>query len=115
MNVEQKTIDGRTVLHISGRADNATSAAFQEFMDPFLTEDRSDLILDLSDLEYISSAGLRVLLVVARHLAENQGKGVLCGMNDLIKDVLEISGFVSLYEIADSVDSALAAESGSSQ
>lgn len=107
MDVKEETVEGRTVLHVRGRADNASAAIFQELVDPYLDDNRTDLILDLSGLDYISSAGLRVLLVIARKLEANNGKGVLCGMSDVVSDILEISGFIKLYGVAKNVDSAV--------
>ena len=52
------------------------------------------LILDFQDLDYISSAGLRVILKATKNLKSAEGKLVLCAMQDYVKEVFEISGFV---------------------
>ena len=59
------------------------------------------LLIELSQLEYISSAGLRVLLVVAKRIQQKGGKVVLCALVPNVKEVFEISGFSSIFKIFD--------------
>jgi anti-anti-sigma factor len=65
------------------------------------------LVIDLRDLEYISSAGLRSLLVLAKRLKAEQGNMVFTNLQGHVMDVFTISGFYSLFTICDSVDDAL--------
>jgi anti-anti-sigma factor len=64
------------------------------------------LLIELSQLEYISSAGLRVLLVVAKRIQQKGGKVVLCALVPNVKEVFEISGFSSIFKIFDTVEDA---------
>lgn len=108
MNIKEDSVNGQTVLHISGRADNTTSDDFREAITPYLEVDKPNLVLNLEALEYVSSAGLRVFLKVAKDVKAKDGDVVICGMGDLIQEVFEISGFISLFEISDTLENALA-------
>jgi anti-anti-sigma factor len=58
-------------------------------------------------LEYLSSAGLRVLLSTAKEMRRRDGKFVLCSLNEFVKELFDVSGFQSLIPIADSVESGI--------
>ena len=83
------------VVVISGRLDAAQAPAAQSFLD------RVDgaVTLDCSGLEYISSAGLGVLLKTQKRLVANAGKLRLSGVNRHLRDILEYSGFDQIFEI----------------
>jgi anti-anti-sigma factor len=61
----------------------------------------------LASLEYLSSAGLRVLLSTAKEMRRRDGKLVLCSLNEFVKELFDVSGFQSLIPIADSVESGI--------
>ena len=65
-------------------------------------------VLDLGRLEYISSAGLRVVLMLAKRIRENQGQLVLCGMHPHVREVFDISGFLAILTVVDTREQALA-------
>ena len=65
------------------------------------------LIIDFKDLDYISSAGLRVILKATKALKREDGKIMLCDMQDYVKEVFEIAGFDSFLPIVDFMDDAL--------
>ena len=65
------------------------------------------LLFDLGELEYLSSAGLRVLLSAAKEMKRRGGKIVLCSLNQFVKEIFEVSGFQSLIDITDSVEAGL--------
>ena len=67
----------------------------------------SRLLFDLGGLEYLSSAGLRVLLTAAKEMRRRDGKIVLCALNEFVKEIFEVSGFQSLIPITESVESGL--------
>ena len=63
------------------------------------------VLFNLEALEYLSSAGLRVLLSAAKEMRRREGKIVLCSLNEFVKEIFEVSGFQSLIPIAESVES----------
>ena len=67
------------------------------------------VILDLSGLEYISSAGLRVLLIVAKKVQQAQGKVALCGLTPNVREIFAISGFDAIFSIQPDAAAAIAA------
>lgn len=77
-----------------------------EFID-MIEKGASNILCDFSNTEYISSAGLRVLLVAAKKLQQNDGKLILCNMGSYVYEVFEISGFTKLFEIHDTEEKAL--------
>ncbi|MEJ2102217.1 MAG: STAS domain-containing protein [Desulfobacterales bacterium] len=67
------------------------------------------MIIDFKNLDYISSAGLRVILKAAKALKREDGKIMLCDMQDYVKEVFEIAGFDSFLPIVSKMDDALQA------
>ncbi|HKW79800.1 MAG TPA: STAS domain-containing protein [Casimicrobiaceae bacterium] len=80
---------------VAGRLDAAQSAAAQSFLDRV----EGTVTLDLSRLEYISSAGLGVLLKTQKRLMASAGKLRLSGVNRHLRDIFEYSGFDQIFEI----------------
>jgi anti-anti-sigma factor len=95
------------VLVIVGRLDAVTYVGLQEKVASMLQGDRLKWVFDLSALEYISSAGLRVFLMAAKESQKKQGNMALCSMRDMVRQVFETSGMASLFTIASSLDEAL--------
>ena len=73
-----------------------------------VTAGHKNLLLDFSGLDYISSAGLRLVLVVAKRLKQDNGQLLLCGMQSHIREVFDISGFLAILNVADTRSNALA-------
>jgi anti-anti-sigma factor len=107
MEISQKQQDGIVIVSIKGRLDADSSGDAEKELDVFLKENKSRFLFDLSELEYLSSAGLRVLLGVAKAGRQTDGKIVLCCLNSIVKEIFEISGFDSLIPIRDSVEEGL--------
>lgn len=105
MQITTHQQDEATVLAVSGRLDAMTAPDFEQ---ESATVDGAKLILDLSELEYVSSAGLRSILALAKRLNSTGGSLALCNVTGLVKEVLEMSGFDSFLPIHPSLDAALA-------
>ena len=80
-----------------GRIDTATAPEFEKKVGEVL-EGVSDLVLDMTNVEYVSSAGLRVILKIQKVMF-NQGKMKLIGVNDTVMEVFEITGFANILRI----------------
>lgn len=91
------------IIKPEGRLDSTTSPAFEEDMGQFLVEPAHNLLIDFDELDYISSAGLRVVLNVAKAYRGGVWKFAACNMQDHVREVFEISGFDSFISIYDSV------------
>jgi len=103
MEVLEKRQDGICILELLGRLDSNTSPAFEKKIFEVIDDGTTSVVVDFASLDYISSAGLRVLLKAAKELKRSDGKIVLCSMKDYIKEVFEIAGFVSLFPITSSL------------
>ena len=77
----------------AGRVDGINSLKFQDALTSLLEKNVTALVLDLEHLSYISSAGLRVILVAAKELQESTGKFAVCSLSDSVADVFRVSGF----------------------
>ena len=92
--------DGDTTVVIpTGRIDGSTASPFQEALLKLIAERRGSLVVDFENIEYISSAGLRVLLLAAKQLRAGGREIVLCAMRDHIVEVFKISGFSEILAI----------------
>lgn len=108
MEVVEKKQNGICILGLLGRLDSNTSPEFEKRLFELIEDGTKSLIVDFESLDYISSAGLRVLLKATKELQRSDGKIVLCSMKEYIKEVFEIAGFVSLFPIVSSVGEAMA-------
>lgn len=94
----EKLVDNKTItLKVAGRLDTTTSPQMEAAVDGCIAE-ANDLILDFSALEYISSAGLRVILK-AQKAMNAKGSMKLTGVNDSIMEVFDITGFIDILTI----------------
>ncbi|MFA5117517.1 MAG: STAS domain-containing protein [Candidatus Omnitrophota bacterium] len=108
MEIKTTTQEGATIIKISGSLDGNTVNDAQEKILPILTSKMS-MLIDLKDCGYISSAGLRLLLMAAKQLSTQGGVLLLSGLCDEIKDVMEMTGFSNFFRTFDSIPAALKA------
>ena len=108
----EKTRGKVLVLKPAGRLDSNTIGAAETEMFAYLEKGETRIVLDLSDLEYISSSGLRLVLMMGKRLSFKGGKLALCGLKPHIREVFEISGFISILTVVDTRPAAEAAVAG---
>jgi len=106
MKVTINKEDNNIIAIIEGSIDSKTAPDLQQSLLPVIS-DTHKVIIDLSLVTFVSSAGLRVLLMVYRHLKTKEGKVVLVGLSEEIKDVMFMTGFITFFEICPSVKEAL--------
>lgn len=99
MEIIKHIEDKKAVLQVVGRVDTVTSSSFQAQVLEVFDSPLHTLILDCQRLEYISSAGLRALLVIAKSAGSRKVPVVLTHVNALVLEVLEMSGFDSFFTI----------------
>ena len=107
MQISEEKQNDILVFKLDGRLDSNTSPTFEEKVDDAIDKGAKLMIIDFENLEYLSSAGLRVILKTTKELKRQEGKLVLCSMADYVKEVFEISGFDSFLPITTSRDDAL--------
>ena len=96
------------VLSPQGRLDSANTREFQTLVMGHIDGGEESMIVDLSNLDYISSAGIRVMRLASKALEESGGQFLLCAMRDHISKVFRISGFDRVIAIAGTMEDALA-------
>ena len=95
----KKTVDGdKLVLDLEGRLDTTTAPQLENELKVSLY-DIKELTLDMENLEYLSSAGLRVLLAAQKQMKKQQGNMVIVNVNEIIMEVFEVTGFVDIITI----------------
>jgi anti-anti-sigma factor len=108
--VEVSTIshDHAVVIAVTGRLDTATAPVFEARIVDLIAEGHRRIIVDLTGLAYISSAGLRVLLVAAKRLKPEGGRLLLAAPGELVGQVLGITGFSGMLDTCATIEEALA-------
>ena len=112
MELAQKRIAGTTVLSPSGRIDHATAEAFKSALAPYVARcaaGQERLVLDFDAVEYISSAGLRVLMLAAKQAKAQGGVFAVAALQPIVREIFEISRFTLVMNVFTTVDEALAA------
>lgn len=107
MKIHEEKQNDVHVFKLEGRLDSNTSPTFEEKVSEAIAGGSKRMIIDFENLEYLSSAGLRVILKTTKDLKHLEGKLVLCSMADYVKEVFEISGFDSFLPITASREDAL--------
>lgn len=99
MKVIIKTEGDVEILKIVGRVDTATSAQLEEIVSPYFTKAGSKVSFDCEDMEYISSAGLRVFLTAHKNIAMKGGSFSVCNISPQVKSVFDMTGFSKILNI----------------
>jgi anti-anti-sigma factor len=114
MNLNSRNHGDVVVLMPQGRIDHASAEAFSVAMRPYLAECKAGgvaLVIDFGAIEYISSVGLRAMMLAARQVKAQSGRIALAGLTPLVREVFDISRFNLVYQIWDGVDAAVEAVS----
>lgn len=102
MEISVKRESGVVVGSLAGRLDAVTAPEFDKWFAERLQAGENRLALDMSGLEYISSAGLRSLLAAAKQIKASGGAIVLCGLSGTVEEVFKMSGFLSIFSVKES-------------
>ena len=98
MEIIKTAEDNKLTVAVKGRLDTTTAPELEEALQAEM-EGLTELELDFSELEYISSAGLRVLLATQKKM-QGQGTMTVTGVNDIVMEVFEVTGFCDILNIA---------------
>ncbi len=107
MEIIEENKGGINIYKLNGRLDSNTSQGFEKKIFQAIDGGSKSMIIDFKNIDYISSAGLRVILKATKALKREDGKIVLCDMQDYVKEVFEIVGIDSFLPIVGSMDDAL--------
>ena len=109
MELSESKRQGVIILGLKGRLDASNAASLEGKVLSLVAAGETRLVFDLAQLDYISSAGLRVLLMAAKRLMRPSGQVALAAPQEHVKEVFEIAGFSSILKIYPSRDAALVA------
>jgi anti-anti-sigma factor len=108
VTVERRQVSDHLVLFlVSGRMDAENAPQFEQKCRTSIAEGVTNLVVDLGDLAYISSMGLRSFVSLAKTLHDKGGALRICRMNGLVKQVFEITGLIQSFPVYESVEAAL--------
>lgn len=107
MAVKSSRKDGTLIARTGGRIDGANAREFHVALEEAIDESDTKVILDMENLTYISSAGLRVILMTAKTLQKQKAKFAICTLAPSIQEVFRISGFDRIIPIHESLDAAI--------
>lgn len=103
MEIKCNQEKNKIIIAVIGRVDSVTAAEFEKKVTEILHKKRT-IILDCAGLEYISSAGLRALLLIAKSAERLSTRVCLTRLTPLVQEVLEISGFDSFFEVSNELE-----------
>lgn len=109
MQIQHVDRNGIAIVMPAGRIDTTTSSSVEDLIRKVVDGGARSLLVDLGRVEYISSAGLRVFLVLAKRMRDLQGRLVLCGMTEPVRQVFQLAGFMPLFRVEPTQAAALAA------
>ena len=108
MNLEQERREDLLIVRPRGRLDSSSAPEMERLVSEQLDGGAQRLVLDFTSLDYISSAGLRVVLLAGKKLRASKGKMVLVGLQDMVREVFEMSGFLALFAVAPTLEEGIA-------
>lgn len=98
MTITVQEIDGKLVATLCGELDTAAAPAAELALQPLLESGGKEIIIDCTQLEYIASSGLRLFLGILKQAREVGSRVVLRNVNDVVRDVMDLTGFTSIFE-----------------
>ncbi len=97
MEIKKSIEDKKLLIKVEGRLDSTTANDLEAAINESI-EDKEEVVIDFTNLEYISSAGLRVLLATQKIMAK-QGILKVCGLNETVKEIFDVTGFSDILTI----------------
>ena len=107
MEIKEDKSTSAYIVQVEGRVDAATAPDLEKKLHDLFESQERKFLIDLTNMEYISSVGLRVLLQLAKKIKTSSGQVILCGLQDQVYEVFEISGFTSIFSICSNQEEAL--------
>ena len=99
MEMRKEQVGDAHVVTVTGRLDGIYGSAFANQVGELLTGTNPKILIDFTDIDYVSSAGLRALLLLVKKAKAAGGMFALCGVNEQVRQVLDVSGFTAMFSI----------------
>jgi len=87
----------QTIITVKGRLDTVNASNFETAIAPVISDSMKDVVINCTELDYISSSGLRLFLTLQKTANSKQGKLTLKGMKEEIKEIFDMTGFTALF------------------
>lgn len=107
MKVIPKEREGIKIFEIHGEIDAEHAAALKKALQPVKQEDKQKVILDLAQVHFIDSTGLGILISLMRHLKEQEGQLVLCGLSSEVSSIFEMTRLFRVFDVSSNLEQAL--------
>ena len=107
MEINEHKTDQCVIIGITGRLDTTNYSILEKKLMELIDSNYTRILVECSKMDYISSSGLRILLMGLKKITLAKGKFALCGLQENIHEIFEISGFTSIFEIHSSKEDAL--------
>ena len=107
MQISVKTINKVKVLELEGKLNTRSSPDAEKELARLIESGEKRILINLEKLDYVSSSGLRVLLVTAKKLNSSDGELRICGVKDFVEEIFQISGFSTIFTIYENETEAL--------
>ncbi len=99
MEINEEKTESCTIIGIIGRLDTTNYGALENKLKELIDSKHNKILVNCEMMDYVSSSGLRILLMTLKSISQANGKFVLCNLQENIKEIFEISGFNSIFEI----------------
>jgi len=109
MIINKETLSNHLVLYIEGRLDTTQADGFEKDITEILDQGHEKVVLDCKGLNYISSSGLRIFLIIQKKMMATGGQFKVCSLQPSIKEIFDMSGFSMIFNIFPDLDAALKA------
>lgn len=108
MEIELRHAGTATIVVLSGRLDSTNATEADSTIQNCGNDQTNRLVLDLSTVNYVSSAGLRVVLLAAKRTSAKGGRFAIAGLQQNVREVFDVSGFLQILTVFDTADEAVA-------
>jgi anti-sigma B factor antagonist len=107
MNLNEIKNDNVVIIEIEGRLDTTNYNLLEKKLLENIESGQKNILIDCKKMDYVSSSGLRIFLMALKKITALNGKFVLCGLQENIAEIFEISGFTSIFQIFENQEKAL--------
>jgi anti-anti-sigma factor len=107
MNLKETITDKAIIIEIEGRLDTTNFSQLENKIMGHVDSGKINIIVDCTYMDYVSSSGLRIFLMSLKKITSLNGQFVLCGLQENIREIFEISGFTSIFKIYENQEKAL--------
>jgi len=107
MNLKETISDKAIIIEIEGRLDTTNFSQLENKIMDHVNAGKINILVDCSSMDYVSSSGLRIFLMSLKKITNLNGQFVLCGLQENIQEIFEISGFTSIFKIYNNQKEAL--------